>query len=154
MEEGDWCAYFGISSTSKMYDTSKTPLPSGRKPDIVHVLPGHYPSEVSIVAVGDLKRLKTKRKGTKKEMTPVESIGQRNSDEVPARKPRKKNLKFFKILIFHQILKAAHWTLRVSFTKHSRSEEVMVLFRILRTEIQSCFSSIPLPAFCKVYLCL
>eukprot|EP01040_Poterioochromonas_malhamensis_P003280 gene3280-3497_t len=95
MKDGDWCAFFGISSTSKMHDTSKSPLSSGRKPDIVHVVPGHYPSEVSIVAVGDLKRLKTKRKGMKKETATVESIGQRNSNEVPAKEAAEEEFENF-----------------------------------------------------------
>eukprot|EP01040_Poterioochromonas_malhamensis_P010059 gene10059-10933_t len=53
---GDWGSYLGIKCTSEMFDTHKNPLPSGRKPDILHVIPGFQPSEVLAVAVGDLKR--------------------------------------------------------------------------------------------------
>ena len=49
-EEGDWCSYYDYHSTSVMIDTHSNPLPNGRKPDIVHVVPGFLPAEATIVA--------------------------------------------------------------------------------------------------------
>jgi hypothetical protein len=72
--KGDWCEYFGLDATSKMFDTHAKPLENGRKPDIVHVVPGFFPAEPTIVAVGDLKRLKRVKRDGNKGKSPIDEF--------------------------------------------------------------------------------